>query len=513
MSIFTFKLLKTKNIFKPFVAFLVILIGVSSLFASGKSGHQIYGWHEVNDDAAWDARAGLQVVSLRNSFYLMGGRTPIDPTIVPVPGASIIWADVWRSKDKGKSWTKILDSNEEGHWPARAYFQAVTKGKYMYVLGGQDFNVFENPDPSGPPLIPVSQFFNDVWRSRDGVTWQQMTDNADWEGRAGLSSVVFKGEIYVMGGSKNDDSAIIGPEGPQRIYFNDVWKSRDGKEWKQVIKNGPWAPRAGAIAVEKNGYIYIIGGEEGFIGDPPPYFNDVWRSRDGKNWKLVTSNAEWSARPGHQCVVVKDMFVLFGGFGFPNPMDMWISKKGANWKLLENSPWNAVSPAEIKYDFDALVAPGHHGHQPAIYTFGGDRETFDFTDPTNYLNVDNDVWRFSASRKGYHHHYSNPEKESELDNNVDEHSGNISLKNHLNPFNPSTRIEYNLNKSASVSLRIYNITGQHIITLVDQYQEAGSHSIDWHGKDRTGGQLASGVYIYQLNVNGQIFTNTMNLLK
>ena len=33
--------------------------------------------------------------------------------------------------------------------------------------------------------------------------------------------------------------------------------------------------------------------------------------------------------------------------------------------------------------------------QPSILTFGGDRETFDFTDPLNYLNVDNDVWRFA----------------------------------------------------------------------------------------------------------------------
>mgnify|MGYP004267111535 CR=1 FL=1 len=47
-------------------------------------------------------------------------------------------------------------------------------------------------------------------------------------------------------------------------------------------------------------------------------------------------------------------------------------------------------------DFDALVVrDGLLGLKPKVYTFGGDRETFDFSDPTNYLNVDNDVWRFA----------------------------------------------------------------------------------------------------------------------
>ncbi len=365
-----------------------------------------YEWTEINPAADWAPRAGLQVVNLKNRFYLMGGRTPIDPAVLPVPGASIIWGDVWKSKDRGVSWEEILDTDTEGHWPARAYFQAVTKGRYMYVLGGQNFNVIENPGcppfPSDCPLfITSSDFFNDVWRSRDGIHWRQMTDDAGWAGRAGLSSVVFKGEIYIMGGSFKDDPAIIGGP-PTRVYFNDVWKSRNGRHWVQVTDEAPWDPRAGAVVVVKNGFMYLLGGEDGFICEPlpfctPPYFNDVWRSRDGANWELVTEAADWAARPGHQAVVVLNHIVLFGGFGLiSNPMDVWVSKDGANWEQVSDSPWNAVSPDEIKYDFDALaVRGGRFGLRPSIFTFGGDRETFDFSDPTNFLNVDNDVWRFS----------------------------------------------------------------------------------------------------------------------
>ncbi|MDC0935119.1 hypothetical protein OAS39_02450 [Pirellulales bacterium] len=109
-----------------------------------------YGWNEVNAAAEWNARAGLEAVELRDAFYLMGGRTPIDPNIVPVFGASTIWGDVWKSVDRGESWSQILATETPGHWAARAYFEAVTKTGQMFVLGGQDFNVITVPGPMGP---------------------------------------------------------------------------------------------------------------------------------------------------------------------------------------------------------------------------------------------------------------------------------------------------------------------------------------------------------------------------
>jgi len=405
-----------------FMKILAVLAGLLLCFTAANAGKgapdfESYEWTLINEEARWAPRAGLQVVSLRNRFYLMGGRTPRPPGFPPIPGDSDIWGDVWTSNDKGASWQLLLETDDTQHWPARAYFQAVTKGRHMYVLGGQNFKLEQNNCPpfvtGCPPFVSSSDFFNDVWRSRDGVHWKQMTGAAPWAGRAGLSSVVHKGEIYIMGGSFNDDPAVIGGP-PTRVYFNDVWKSRNGRDWVKLTDNAPWEPRAGAIVVEKNGYIYLLGGEDGFTCLPdsprcPPYFNDVWRTRDGANWELVTAAADWAPRPGHQVVVLLNRFILFGGFGLSddptdpfkaaNPMDIWVSKDGADWRQVSDSPWNAVTPEEIKYDFDALVVKGgKHGHRPSIFTFGGDRETFDFTDPANYLNVDNDVWRFSPPR-------------------------------------------------------------------------------------------------------------------
>lgn len=394
-----------------------------------------YAWTEVKpttlfDPTTWQARAGTEVVVLGDAFYLLGGRSPnawVAPPDGPIPGDSTLWGDVWRSIDRGANWERVLETDNSAHWPARAYHEVVSKGGRMFLLGGQDYSLFPNPacqfDPENcfPKFLSTSQFFNDVWSSADGINWTLMTAEAPWAGRAGLSAIVFRGRIYVMGGSFNDDSSIIDGQ-PERKLFNDVWSSADGVEWVQHTAAAPWAPRAGAALVVKDGYLWLLGGEFAFFAFPPPYFNDVWRTRDGMSWELVTESAGWSPRPGHTCEVLKNTIVCFGGFGLnegafepgcpnpedpscdpfkpSNPMDAWVSRNGADWTMLPGPPWNADGPEDIKYDYDTVVAPaGKDGRGRAIYTFGGDRETFNFFDPTQWLNVDNDVWKFYLPKK------------------------------------------------------------------------------------------------------------------
>lgn len=414
-----------------FIAPAAVIVTAAVTLLSAPSAHaeffNKFAWQEVNSGhgTTWDARAGLQAVNHRGKFYVLGGRAP---KVVPATfGDSRFFNDVWQSANAGKTWARV-SGGHGAPWSARAYFQAVTKGRYMYVLGGQDSAAVEIPPfldcpfplpPNVPCFVLGSTFFNDVWRSTDGVQWRKMTDDAAWSGRAGLSAVTHNGWIYVMGGSFNDDSSIT-PTGPARIYYNDVYRSRNGKYWQKVTEEAPWTARAGAVVVSKGGYMYLLGGEDGFVcdfegspGDLCPYFNDVWRSRDGKNWTLVTAAAGWSPRPGHQCEILRSTFVCFGGFGQSpagpfvpaNPMDVWVSRNGASWTQLAGTaspPWNANSPADIKYDFAAFAVHGVKGRSgPSIFTFGGDRETFNPFDPFAFEKVDNDVWQFTFDwRKG-----------------------------------------------------------------------------------------------------------------
>jgi DNA/RNA endonuclease YhcR with UshA esterase domain len=78
-------------------------------------------------------------------------------------------------------------------------------------------------------------------------------------------------------------------------------------------------------------------------------------------------------------------------------------------------------------------------------------------------------------------------------------------QNYPNPFNPSTIIEYSLPQTEKVTLKIYNILGQEVMTLVDQTQTAGRYKVNLNGS-----KLASGVYLYHLKTDD--FSKTMKMI-
>ena len=82
-----------------------------------------------------------------------------------------------------------------------------------------------------------------------------------------------------------------------------------------------------------------------------------------------------------------------------------------------------------------------------------------------------------------------------------------------NPFNPKTSIAFSVPTSAKVSLRVYDVRGRLVRTLVDEVRGPGRHVVDWDGRDDAGVQAASGVYLYRL-VNGErTVQKKMSLLK
>lgn len=89
----------------------------------------------------------------------------------------------------------------------------------------------------------------------------------------------------------------------------------------------------------------------------------------------------------------------------------------------------------------------------------------------------------------------------------------LGLSNYPNPFNPSTEVVYTLPIDAEVTLKIYNILGREVITLVEGIKTAGEHRIRWDGTDESGRQVASGIYLYRLQADRASTTKKMILLR
>ena len=86
-------------------------------------------------------------------------------------------------------------------------------------------------------------------------------------------------------------------------------------------------------------------------------------------------------------------------------------------------------------------------------------------------------------------------------------------QNYPNPFNPSTVISYQLSGISEVRLAIYNLLGEKIATLVDARQNAGNHQVQWNGRDQSGQQVSSGIYLYRLEAEGGARSRKMILLR
>lgn len=85
--------------------------------------------------------------------------------------------------------------------------------------------------------------------------------------------------------------------------------------------------------------------------------------------------------------------------------------------------------------------------------------------------------------------------------------------NYPNPFNPSTNIQYSIPESKLVSLVVYNLLGQKVVTLVNTKLSAGNYNAVWNGKNDFGSKVSSGIYIYQLTAGDFVASKRMILMK
>ena len=87
------------------------------------------------------------------------------------------------------------------------------------------------------------------------------------------------------------------------------------------------------------------------------------------------------------------------------------------------------------------------------------------------------------------------------------------LRNYPNPFNPVTKIQFTLGQSAQVSLRVFDVQGRTVRTLLNSYLSSGPRVISWDGRDDRGRLLPSGTYFLRLAGGGSYLSKTINLVK
>jgi len=87
------------------------------------------------------------------------------------------------------------------------------------------------------------------------------------------------------------------------------------------------------------------------------------------------------------------------------------------------------------------------------------------------------------------------------------------LNSYPNPGNPGTHISFQLPEAGQVMLKVVNIRGSVVRTLVNRQQQAGVHSVYWDGCNDRGDQVSTGMYIFVLQAGGKVFNKKFSLVK
>ncbi len=89
----------------------------------------------------------------------------------------------------------------------------------------------------------------------------------------------------------------------------------------------------------------------------------------------------------------------------------------------------------------------------------------------------------------------------------------VLYQNYPNPFNPTTTIKYAVPKNEKISLKIYDVLGREVKTLVNSVKAPGIYSVTWNGSNNSGSKVASGIYFYRLKAGNFVNVKKMILLK
>jgi len=399
---------------------------------------------------------------------------------------------------QGDSWTRKRAFNT-----ARYNATACTLDGKIYLFGSTIGS------GTGAPATSVVEVYDSV-----SDTWTHITNMP--KEITHPSACIVNGKIYIFGGSPREE---VNPLSTVYEYnpANNTW----------VTKAPMPTARMNTVSCTVGGKIYVIGGQVSSGA------SDAVEEYDpsGDNW---TEKTKMFTARAHLCAgVVNDKIYAIGGAITPyqstskveeyNPAtDTWTEKSSMqkartsltastqNGKIYviggSISPGSADLATVEEYDPlndnwsykkdmpTARVALTSSTCNGMIYALGGAKGPW----PFNPLPIN----------EGY-----TPSITSVENNAVNSPASFELHQNYPSPFNPDTRIGYEVSKPVRVVLRIMSLLGQDVCTLVNKEKPVGCYEVIWDSKDDHGQRVASGVYLYRLESRDFVQTRKMIFLQ
>lgn len=217
--------------------------------------------------------------------------------------------EVWASND-GKYWRYVSDIP---NMPARNSPRVLKFNGKLWILGDN-----------------YNSKTGEIWNSVDAINWKPSSNKPPFSSRIAYAAAVYKNHIWLIGGAVNPKNKLGGNK-PQ--IHSDIWKSKDGLHWQLVDEDAEFGKRFGHKLIVFKDWLLLIGGE-GTLRYP--YINEangaVWASKDGENWiqKKVIPNFNYQELD--HLTAFKGKLWITGGNCDGSKNIIWSSDNGWTWQ-------------------------------------------------------------------------------------------------------------------------------------------------------------------------------------
>ncbi|MCX6150962.1 MAG: T9SS type A sorting domain-containing protein [Ignavibacteriales bacterium] len=417
-------------------------------------------------------------------------------------------------------------------------------GDQVTIKGGQLDSIM---NMGGLPMIIVYQINGQLWRDPFDPMWNDFGDSTHMMGHHSGNCM---GYAFGSNGTNPHKVTITGLALVDTTFFMNQYyldENNDGKP-NYYLNFGPWwyEPNSGVIRPKNGDAITIVGGKLQSSGLPVVIvymINDkVWRDSTliGKNFgggwmhKNKPNDKVFNPFDENDFMMMDSGWnmggmmsdSLFGRMLELNPINIpnrngehifkgyefgMFNPKGSNGMMQGGScggMMNFGSSSHFQFHFD----------DKQMQAYGTDKNTIKvkYWDDQNskwkvisdaVINLTSNTVTFSTNQMSSFYILTSDNVTGVK--NTEIIPGGYSLKqNYPNPFNPSTTIEFETKNNSFINLKVYNVLGQEVAVLINKQMEAGLHIANFNA-----GALSSGIYFYELRVDGNSLIKKMNLLR
>ena len=397
---------------------------------------------------------------------------------------------LFRSKDNGENWqqskgTSLTGINSIAVTPGNCILAATNFGIFRTIDKGQNWIHLINGLPRNSLVSSLTTASNGfvyaaipskgIYRSTDyGLDWS-LLNSPPYLDYIKLIVAGLNGELF----SSSWDGVFISKD--------------EGLSWNLILN----VPEIQAIGIHPNGYIFTAN---------EMFNSNIYRStNDGKTWDEVESYSLGSIT--QFAFELNNVFVSYKYYGTGTCL-MQSTNLGITWDYNKKDLHGTIGTSLILPRKEHLYIGTDEG---VFLTTNNGQSWKDYNDSTNNktvlcMAVDSSGQLCAGTAKGVFLSINPVTSVKDKSNNTPSY---YSLyQNYPNPFNPTTKIEYSIPQTSFVTLKVYDILGREIATLVNEEKPAGNYSIQFIAEN-----LSSGIYFYKLQAGKYNSVKKMILIK